>query len=159
MTLVAGDAGLRSVVWPNERPGRVAPLPGPAFSARHPVLDAALVQLRQYFAGQRRTFELPLDLVGTAFQRSAWLALADIPYGETVSYGEQARRLGRPTAVRAVGAANGRNPIAVILPCHRVIGGDGSLTGYAGGLDIKSALLDHERGSGQAPLTGLAPRP
>ena len=148
MTLVAGDAGLRSVVWPNERPGRVAPLPDPVFAARHPVLDAALVQLRQYFAGQRQTSELPLDLVGTAFQRSAWLALADIPYGETVSYGEQARRLGRPTAVRAVGAANGRNPIAVILPCHTVIDGDGSLTGYAGGLDIKSALLDQERGSG-----------
>ncbi len=159
MTLVASAAGLRSVTWPNERPGRVAPLPGPVSTLSHPVLDVALAQLREYFAGDRQEFDSPLDLVGTAFQRSAWLALADIPYGETVTYGEQALRLDRPTAVRAVGAANGRNPIAVILPCHRVVGRNGSLTGYAGGLEIKSALLAHERGFSQPALTGFAPHP
>ena len=159
MTLVAGDAGLRNVTWPNERPGRVAPPPGSISTLSHPVLDVALAQLRQYFAGDRQVFELPLDLVGTPFQRSAWLALADIPYGEMVSYGEQARRLGRPNSTRAVGAANGRNPIAVILPCHRVVGRNGALTGYAGGLDIKGALLAHECGASRLALTGLAPRP
>jgi methylated-DNA-[protein]-cysteine S-methyltransferase len=110
------------------------------------VLAAAARQLEEYFAGERTAFELPLDLEGTRFQRAAWLALAEIPYGETVSYGEQARRLGRPHAVRAVGAANGRNPVPIVLPCHRVVGSDGSLTGFGGGLDVKRALLDHEAG-------------
>lgn len=109
-----------------------------------PVLEVAAVQLREYFAGERTDFDLPLELVGTAFQQEAWRALADIPYGETVSYGEQARRLGRPDAVRAVGAANGANPIPIVLPCHRVIGADGSLTGFGGGLEAKRRLLDLE---------------
>jgi methylated-DNA-[protein]-cysteine S-methyltransferase len=108
------------------------------------VLAAAEEQLREYFAGDRLSFELPLDLVGTAFQRTAWLALASIPYGSTVSYGEQARRLGHPRAARAVGAANGRNPLAIVLPCHRLVGADGRLTGYGGGLEAKRALLEHE---------------
>ncbi len=110
-----------------------------------PVLEAAAAQLREYFAGERTAFDLPLELAGTAFQQEAWRALAEIPYGETVSYGEQARRLGRPDAVRAVGAANGRNPIPIVLPCHRVIGADGSLTGFGGGLEAKRRLLDLER--------------
>jgi methylated-DNA-[protein]-cysteine S-methyltransferase len=110
-----------------------------------PLLRAAVDQLRQYFAGQRTTFELPLRPAGTAFQRAAWQALCAIPYGETRSYAQQARAVGRPTATRAIGAANGRNPIAIIVPCHRVIGSDGSLTGYAGGEAVKRWLLDHER--------------
>jgi methylated-DNA-[protein]-cysteine S-methyltransferase len=110
-----------------------------------PVLDEAAAQLDAYFAGDLTDFELPFDLAGTEFQRNCWLALATIPYGQTVSYGEQARRLGLgPDAARAVGAANGQNPIPVILPCHRVIGADGSLTGFGGGLHLKRFLLEHE---------------
>ena len=138
LTLVAGDAGLRGVLWPRESPPRDAS-PGD-----HPVLAAAERQLHDYFAGTRRTFDLPLDLVGTPFQRRAWLALATIPFATTISYGEQARRLGVPRAVRAIGAANGRNPLSIVLPCHRVVGANGALTGYGGGLDAKRQLLDHE---------------
>jgi len=103
-------------------------------------------QLTEYFAGDRRTFELPLALRGNAFEQRVWHLLCSIPYGETTSYGELAKRLGEPTAARAVGLANGRNPVAVIVPCHRVIGADGSLTGYGGGLDRKRFLLDLEAG-------------
>jgi methylated-DNA-[protein]-cysteine S-methyltransferase len=103
-------------------------------------------QLAEYFAGERRTFDFPLAMEGTEFQRSVWSALREIPYGETTTYGELAGRLGRPSASRAVGAANGSNPIAVIVPCHRVIGADGTLTGFGGGLDRKRTLLDLERG-------------
>jgi O-6-methylguanine DNA methyltransferase len=102
-------------------------------------------QLDEYFAGERRTFDVDLDLVGTPFQVEVWRALCDIPFGETASYGELARRIGRPAAVRAVGAANGRNPVSIIVPCHRVIGADGSLTGYGWGTENKRWLLDHER--------------
>ncbi len=108
------------------------------------VLDEAARQLGDYFAGTRQAFSVPLDLVGTPFQMKAWLALADIPYGTTVSYADQARRIGHPTAIRAVGAANGRNPVAIFLPCHRIIGSDGSLTGFGGGLERKRYLLEHE---------------
>jgi methylated-DNA-[protein]-cysteine S-methyltransferase len=101
-------------------------------------------QLAEYFAGERREFDVPLVLDGPPFQRQAWHALREIPYGETVSYGEQARRIGQPDAARAIGAANGQNPIAVIVPCHRVIGADGSLTGFGGGLERKRLLLDLE---------------
>lgn len=104
----------------------------------------ALVQLREYFAGTRRRFDLPLAPEGTDFQRRAWAALRGIPYGETRSYSEQAANFGKPSAVRAVGAANGRNPIGIVVPCHRVVGADGSLTGFGGGLDRKSWLLTHE---------------
>jgi methylated-DNA-[protein]-cysteine S-methyltransferase len=145
LTLVANDARIRSITRPNERPGRVGSAPGPVSSQNHPILELCLRQLDEYFAGERTGFDVPLDLVGTDFQRAAWLSLATIPYGETVSYGEQARRLGRPKAARAVGAANGRNPISIILPCHRVVGRDGALTGFAGGLDVKRALLEQER--------------
>jgi methylated-DNA-[protein]-cysteine S-methyltransferase len=101
-------------------------------------------QLSEYFAGERRDFDVPLAMAGTPFQRSVWGALREIRYGETTSYGELARRLGRPSATRAVGLANGRNPIAVIVPCHRVVGSDGSLTGYGGGLERKRLLLELE---------------
>lgn len=137
--LVASERGLQAVLWP----GGTArgPEAGPS-----PVLEEAARQLQEYFAGSRTAFGLPLDLDGTEFQRAAWLALAEIPYGATVSYAEQARRLGRPDAVRAVGHANARNPLPIVLPCHRVVGSDGSLTGFGGGLEVKRALLDHEAG-------------
>jgi methylated-DNA-[protein]-cysteine S-methyltransferase len=137
LTLVASDAGLRGVLWSREPPPDAA-------RGAHPVLAAAEQQLQDYFAGTRRTFDLPLDLLGTPFQRRAWLALATIPFATTISYGEQARRLGVPQAVRAIGAANGRNPLSIVLPCHRVVGVNGALTGYGGGLDAKRQLLDHE---------------
>jgi methylated-DNA-[protein]-cysteine S-methyltransferase len=109
------------------------------------VLAEARAQLSAYFAGERTTFDLPLAPVGTPFQQRVWGELRRIPYAETVSYGELANRLGSPGASRAVGLANGRNPIAIVVPCHRVIGADGTLTGYAGGLERKRALLDLER--------------
>ncbi len=105
-------------------------------------------QLREYFAGDRVTFDTPLAIDGTQFERRVWRALQEIPYGETVSYGEIARRIGQRSASRAVGLANGRNPIALIVPCHRVIGADGTLTGYGGGLERKRLLLELERGQG-----------
>jgi methylated-DNA-[protein]-cysteine S-methyltransferase len=105
---------------------------------------AVATQLTEYFAGTRRTFDIPLALEGTPFQREVWTALLDIPYGSTTTYGELARRIGRPAAVRAVGAANGANPIPVIVPCHRVIGSNGTLTGYGGGLPRKKMLLELE---------------
>ena len=106
----------------------------------------ATEQLDAYFSGTLKQFDLPLVLYGTPFQERVWRALAGIPYGKTVSYGELAREIGRPAAVRAVGAANGKNPVPIVLPCHRVIGSDGRLTGYAGGLGLKQTLLDFERG-------------
>jgi methylated-DNA-[protein]-cysteine S-methyltransferase len=108
-------------------------------------LAGVVEQLEAYFGGSRSTFDVPLDLQGTDFQRRVWTGLLEIPYGETMSYGELARRVGRPGASRAVGLANGRNPVAIIVPCHRVIGANGTLTGYGGGLDRKVWLLDHER--------------
>ncbi len=140
--LVASDSGLRRISWPHEVHTEHDGL-GP--DDAHPVLVDAARQLAEYFAGDRREFDLPLDLDGTDFQRQAWLALADVPYGETVSYGEQAERIGRPGASRAVGAANAKNPVPIVLPCHRVVGADGSLTGFAGGLELKRKLLAHER--------------
>jgi methylated-DNA-[protein]-cysteine S-methyltransferase len=112
---------------------------------RSKVLDEAARELEGYFDGGLVEFHVPLELHGTEFQRRCWLALATIPYGQTVSYGEQARRLGLGSdAARAVGAANGQNPLPIVLPCHRVIGADGSLTGFGGGLDVKRFLLEHE---------------
>lgn len=134
--LVASDQSLQSVVFG----GR-----GVRPEGRSAVLDETAAQLDSYFAGELVAFDLPLELHGTDFQRSCWLALASIPYGRTVSYGEQARRLGLgPDAARAVGAANGQNPLPIVLPCHRVIGADGSLTGFGGGLPTKRFLLEHE---------------
>jgi methylated-DNA-[protein]-cysteine S-methyltransferase len=119
--------------------------PGPE-NVEDPVLAGATEQLRAYFAGERTTFELPLDMHGNPFERRVWDELKQIPYGETVSYGEIAQRIGAPGAARAVGLANGRNPIAIIVPCHRVIGANGKLVGFGGGLPMKRALLDLEQG-------------
>jgi len=145
LTLVGSAAGLRAILWAEDDPARVG-LAGTALPAASvDVLDDAAEQLAEYFAGTRTAFDLPLDLRGTAFQLAAWNALAEIPYGETRTYGEQAATIGRPAAVRAVGAANGRNPLSIVLPCHRVVGSDGALRGFAGGLDAKAALLAFER--------------
>lgn len=140
LTLVAGDDGLIAVLWDNDDPARVHVGRTEATSS-HPVLEAAARQLAEYFAGTRKGFSLPLDPQGTAFQQSVWSALLAIPYGETRSYGQIARALGHPSAARAVGAANGRNPLSIIVPCHRLIGADRSLVGFAGGLDAKRHLL------------------
>jgi methylated-DNA-[protein]-cysteine S-methyltransferase len=113
-------------------------------------LAHVVAQLDAYFAGERTDFELPMEMHGTDFQRRVWAALREIPYGQTISYGELARWVGNPKASRAVGLANGRNPIAIVVPCHRVIGADGSLTGYGGGLERKVWLLEHEAGRARA---------
>lgn len=143
ITLAATDAGLAGAwfehqrYWPDTR--------GWQTDDEHPVLREATAQLADYFAGRRQHFDLPLDLShGTDFQQAVWHALLSIPAGRTTSYGALSAEVGKPAAVRAVGAAVGRNPISVIVPCHRVLGTDGSLTGYAGGLERKSALLELE---------------
>ncbi len=140
LTLVASDVGLAAVLWENDRPHRVR-LNVDAENETHPVLVEAARQLREYFSGQRKRFSVALDPTGTPFQRRVWNALLAIPFGETRSYAQIAEQIGSPTAVRAVGAANGRNPISIITPCHRVIGSTGKLTGFAGGLDVKARLL------------------
>lgn len=147
LRLVASEDALVGLYTPDHRnaPDIVA---RPA--AGHPVLEAARRELDEYFAGRRTRFEVPLRLEGTAFQRAAWAALLEIPLGATWSYTDLARRLGRPAAVRAAGAANARNPISIIVPCHRVIGAGGALTGYAGGIDAKRWLLEHEAAVGTA---------
>ena len=140
--LVADERALRGVYFPEHRQ---APPPARELSGAHAVLESAARELTEYFAGHRRSFDTPCAAEGTPFQQAVWAQLARIPYGEVMSYGELARRLGRPQAARAVGAANGRNPLSIFVPCHRVSGGDGSLTGYAGGLAVKRWLLEHER--------------
>ena len=137
-------------------PDRPPPGPGERVEpSRCEVLLRAADQLAAYFAGQRRTFDLPLAPRGTGFQALVWRELVKIPYGETRSYGDVARAIGRPAASRAVGAANGRNPIAIIVPCHRVIGASGELTGYGGGLPMKRWLLGHERSHAGSRQTQL----
>jgi methylated-DNA-[protein]-cysteine S-methyltransferase len=153
LTLVAADGGLAGVYMDAQRhlpPAWALGGPaGPGEPAAAPLAEAAS-QLAEYFAGERTGFELPLALAGTDFQRRVWAGLRDIPYGETISYGELARRIGNASASRAVGLANGKNPVSIIVPCHRVVGSDGSLTGYGGGLDRKRFLLALEqRVSGQ----------
>lgn len=147
MTLAATNSGLAGVWFDGQRhvPAELAaPASWPVNSA-HPVLEKTSKQLAEYFAGQRDTFDLTLDLSGgTAFQQSVWRALLTIARGQTCSYGSISKTIGNTAAVRAVGAAVGRNPISIIVPCHRVLGADGSLTGYAGGLDRKTALLSLE---------------
>ena len=140
LKLVATDCGLAAILWENDDPKRVrlSPL---VESRGHPVLLEAERQLDEYFAGKRKNFSLQFDCAGTEFQKEVWQALATIPFGETRSYAEIARQIGRPKAVRAVGAANGKNPISIVVPCHRVIGSNGKLTGFAGGLETKEALL------------------
>ena len=144
LRLAASDDGLVALLWPHDDPGRVRL--GPAVErADHPVLVETERQLGAYFAGELRLFTVPLDPRGTAFQTCVWQALHTIPYGETRSYAEIARQIGRPSACRAVGAANGRNPISILAPCHRVVGSTGGLTGFAGGLAAKEFLLRLEK--------------
>ncbi len=146
LRIVGDESGLERIDLPNA----AANAPDPAWEERRRSLPRPLReakrQLLAYFEGRRRDFDLPLAPAGTAFQRRVWDELRRIPYGDTISYGELARRIGQPTASRAVGAANGRNPLAIVVPCHRVIGADGTLTGYGGGLPVKETLLAHERG-------------
>lgn len=146
LKLVASDAGLVAILWPDDKPGRVR-LNALVEDCDHPVLVETERQVAAYFAGTLTRFDVPLDFRGTDFQKSVWQALLAIPFGETRSYAAIARAIGRPLAVRAVGAVNGRNPISIIAPCHRVIGSNGSLTGFAGGLETKDFLLQLERRS------------
>jgi methylated-DNA-[protein]-cysteine S-methyltransferase len=125
-------------------------------SPRLPLFVDAARQLREYFAGVRTLFDVPLAPEGTPFQRDVWSAIGDVPYGQTISYAELARRCGRPSAVRAAGAATGRNPLTIVVPCHRIMGAGGALTGYAGGLDRKRALLDLEARHASAGAFALA---
>lgn len=141
--LVASDKGLIAILWENDRPRRV-PIKECVEQPEHPLLQETVLQLNEYFEGQRKIFSIPLDFRGTDFQKKVWEALLAIPYGETRTYREQAILLGNIKAVRAVGAANGKNPISIIVPCHRVIGASGSLTGFAGGIENKAFLLNLE---------------
>ncbi len=144
LTLVGSALGLRAILWPNDNDERGRVKLGEREAGSDTQLERVATQLDEYFAGTRQTFDLALDPRGTDLQVETWLGLASIPYGETTSYGTQAANLGRPRAVRAVANANGKNPISIVLPCHRIIGADGSLTGFAGGLEWKRWLLDHE---------------
>jgi methylated-DNA-[protein]-cysteine S-methyltransferase len=155
LTLVATDAGLAAILWEEDRPGRV-PLNLIGEEDGHPVLVETERQLNEYFAGDRTRFELPLDMAGTPFQRRVWNALISIPYAETRTYAQIAREIGQPAATRAVGAANGRNPLSIVAPCHRVIGSSGALTGFAGGLHVKAQLLRLEAARQPAPSASVA---
>jgi methylated-DNA-[protein]-cysteine S-methyltransferase len=153
LTLLAGPRGITGLRFP----GAAGPL---AERGRRPALAAALEQLDEYFAGERLRFDLPLDLGGTPLRRAVWRRLLEIPYGTTISYGALARSVGRPDSVRAVAAVVGRTPVPIVVPCHRVIGADGGLTGYGGGLGRKRALLDLEArvAGGRAAEPGGQPR-
>ena len=144
ITAVADDAGLTQVILAGDDGSVLA-----AATEGGPIVDAAAQQLAEYFAGERMAFDVPLAPQGTEFQMTVWKALGDVPFGTTATYGEIARAIGQLTATRAVGAANGRNPIPIIIPCHRVIGASGELTGYSGGggIETKRRLLDHESGT------------
>jgi methylated-DNA-[protein]-cysteine S-methyltransferase len=155
LTLVAGDHGLAAILWENDDPKRVRLGPLKEDDS-HPVLLEAERQLNDYFAGKRESFSLELDFIGTAFQNKVWKALVEIPFGETRTYAQIAQRIGHPAAVRAVGAANGKNPISIVAPCHRVIGSNGKLTGFAGGLKAKEFLLRLESRGCRADELALA---
>jgi methylated-DNA-[protein]-cysteine S-methyltransferase len=143
LKIVASDNGLAAILWENDNPNRVR-VRIYTENNTHPVLLAVEGELQEYFEGKRTTFSLTLDPIGTDFQKEVWKALSAIPYGETRSYTDIARQVGNVKAVRAVGAANGRNPISIVVPCHRVIGSSGALTGFAGGLEAKATLLSLE---------------
>ena len=145
VTVIGSDLGIRFVMFSNDAHPKPLERLHISDSEIHDSVNDAVTQLDEYFNGARRDFELPLDLQGTEFQVAAWNALAEIPYGRTASYGQQAASIGRPKAVRAIGGANGRNPVAIVLPCHRIVGADGSLTGFGGGIEVKKWLLDHEQ--------------
>lgn len=152
LKLVAGERGLAAVLWENEDPKRV-PLAPLVEDKSHPVLLEAERQLKDYFAGKRQKFSVACEPSGTVFQKAVWQALTTIPFGETRTYAAIARQIGRPRAVRAVGAANGKNPLSILVPCHRVIGSNGKLTGFAGGLETKAFLLgiESKQREGEAP--------
>lgn len=154
LRLVADADGLREIRFEQERHPKQD---GAGWVQAERPLASARRQLQEYFAGRREHFTLPLHPLGTPFQLEVWRELAKIPYGVTISYGELARRIGKPSAMRAVGAANGRNPIPIVVPCHRVIGADGSLTGFGGGLPIKHFLLTLEHALPAGDLFGPAP--
>jgi methylated-DNA-[protein]-cysteine S-methyltransferase len=143
LKLIASDRGLAAILWENDDPKRVR-INASEAGASHPILLRAEHELNEYFAGERKQFTVPLDFVGTEFQQKVWRALLAIPYGETRTYAQIAQQLGNITLTRAVGAANGRNPISIIAPCHRVIGASGELVGFAGGLAAKGRLLTLE---------------
>lgn len=147
LKIVASDRGLTAILWENDTPTRVR-LGEMCEDSEHPVLVEAEKQLNEYFRHERRTFALPLDFRGADFQKRVWQELLTIPYGETRSYGDIAKQIGNPKACRAVGAANGKNPISIVAPCHRVVGSNGKLTGFAGGLKAKAFLLRLEAGEG-----------
>ena len=142
LLLVGDEAGLRQILFVN---GRSKAQPQPEWKEDPAPFKETIRQLNTYFSGEREDFDLPLAPEGTPFQQTVWTRLCEIPYGETVSYGEIARKIGKPQASRAVGLANGSNPIPIVIPCHRVIGSNGKLTGYGGGLPIKEKLLALER--------------
>ncbi|WP_180120433.1 methylated-DNA--[protein]-cysteine S-methyltransferase [Acinetobacter sp. YH12086] len=144
LKLVAHETALVAVLWENENPNRVR-LAALVEDLQHPILLKTAQQLNEYFAGKRQQFDLPLDFEGTAFQQQVWQALLTIPFGETRSYKQIAEQIGNVKAVRAVGAANGKNPISIIAPCHRVVGANGKLVGFAGGLENKEVLLKIEK--------------
>ena len=145
VTVIGSNFGIRFVMFSNDAHPKPLEKLHISDTDIHDSVNDAVTQLDEYFAGSRRDFELPLDLQGTEFQVAAWNALVEIPYGRTASYGQQAASIGRPKAVRAIGGANGRNPVAIVLPCHRIVGADGSLTGFGGGIEVKKWLLDHEQ--------------
>lgn len=152
LTLIAKDNALTAILWEHDSPDRVKREPL-VEDVHHPVLLKAASQLAEYFAGTRMVFDVPLDFEGTEFQKKVWAALLEIPYGETRSYLDIARQLGDTGATRAVGAANGKNPISIIAPCHRVVGSSGKLTGFAGGLTAKAYLLGLEQAHAPFYLT------
>lgn len=145
LKLVASEKGLAAILWENDKPNRVR-LGDLKEDKKNSVLAEVESQLSEYFAGKRKKFSMKLDFAGTPFQKKVWQALLTIPFGETRSYGEIAKQVGNAKAVRAVGAANGKNPISIVAPCHRVIGASGKLTGFAGGLEVKAKLLKLESG-------------
>ncbi|MBI1275182.1 methylated-DNA--[protein]-cysteine S-methyltransferase [bacterium] len=144
LKLITGDNGLAAILWEQDAPQRVPHVQAAREDRHHPLLLQAEAQLKEYFAGERKAFDLPLDFTGNEFSRRVWNALLAIPYGETRSYGQIARQMGQPNSARAVGMANSRNPISIVAPCHRVIGANGRLTGFAGGLKAKAYLLELE---------------
>ncbi len=144
LKLIGSDKGLAAILWENDRPERVKAR-AIHEDQNHPVLLETERQLKEYFNHKRQKFSLKLDMLGTEFQKNVWQALLKIPFGETKSYGELAKQIGNEKASRAVGAANGKNPISIVVPCHRVIGASGKLTGFAGGLEVKAHLLELER--------------
>jgi len=152
LTLIASEKGLAAILWENDKETRVPIKVETEENPNHPILLKAEQQLKEYFCGKRKSFSIELDLQGTEFQKQVWQELLSIPFGETRSYGQIAQNIHRPKASRAVGAANGRNPVSIVVPCHRVIGENGKLTGFAGGLEAKSKLLMLER-AGREPIT------